>query len=75
LLNPRNSPPPQDRILREGQQVLAQAAGLAQFYDRDTDPKMAKAGMEGFQEFMVNPDRIDAIRARLEKARLRIYKK
>jgi len=55
--------------------VLAQAAGLAQFYDRDTDPKMAKAGMEGFQEFMVNPDRIDAIRARLEKARLRIYKK
>jgi len=71
----KNSPPPQDRILREGQQVLAQAAGLAQFYDRDTDPKMAKAGMEGFQEFMVNPDRIDAIRARLEKARLRIYKK
>ena len=68
------SPAPQDRILREGQQVLANAAGLAQFYDRDTDPKMAKTGMEGFQEFMVNPDRLDAIRDRLEKARQRIYK-
>lgn len=71
----KNSPPPQDRILREGQQVLANAAGLAQFYDRDTDPKMAKAGMEGFQEFMLHPDRLDAILERLEKARKRIYKK
>lgn len=71
----KNSPPPEDRILQEGQGVLAEAAGLAQFYDRDTDPQMAKAGMEGFQEFMVNPDRIDAIRERLEKARKRVYKK
>ena len=69
------SPPPQDRILREGQKVLAAAAGLAQFFDRDTDPAMAKAGMEGFQEFMVKPDRLDAIRNRLEKTRQRVYKK
>lgn len=71
----KNSPPPEDRILREGQKVLAEAAGLAQFYDRDTDPQMAKAGMEGFQEFMVKPDRLGDIRQRLERARKRIYKK
>ena len=71
----RHSPAPEDRILQEGQKVLAEAAGLAQFYDRDTDPQMAKAGMEGFQEFMVKPDRLDSIRERLERARKRIYKK
>ena len=71
----KHSPAPEDRILQEGQKVLAEAAGLAQFYDRDTDPEMAKAGMEGFQEFMVKPDRLDSIRERLERARKRIYKK
>jgi len=30
--------------------------------------------MEGFQEFMVKPDKIDAILARLEKVRTRVYK-
>ena len=70
----KHSPAPEDRILQEGQKVLAEAAGLAQFYDRDTDPQMAKAGMEGFQEFMVKPDRLDSIRERLERARKRIYK-
>jgi multiple sugar transport system substrate-binding protein len=35
---------------------------------------MAKVGMEGFQEFMVRPENLDKILARLEKARQRIYK-
>ena len=30
--------------------------------------------MEGFQEFMVKPENLDAILERLEKARARIYK-
>ena len=30
--------------------------------------------MEGFQEFMVKPDNIDTILARLEKTRQRVYK-
>jgi multiple sugar transport system substrate-binding protein len=34
---------------------------------------MAKAGMEGFQEFMVKPDREGKIRARIEKERERIH--
>ena len=47
---------------------------LAQFYDRDANAEMAKAGMEGFQEFMVKPDKVDAILERLEKVRQRVNK-
>jgi len=35
---------------------------------------MAKAGMEGFQEFMVKPDRRDAILKRLDKVQDKVYK-
>jgi multiple sugar transport system substrate-binding protein len=34
---------------------------------------MAKAGMEGFQEFMVKPENLDKILARLEKTRQKVY--
>lgn len=71
----KNSTVPEDRFLKVGFKVLSEAAGLAQFYDRDTNPEMAKAGMKGFQEFMVKPDRLDDILERLEKARKRIFKK
>jgi len=30
--------------------------------------------MEGFQEFMVKPERLDAILKRLDKTRARVYK-
>lgn len=65
---------PQDPFLEAGFTMLSNAQGLAQFYDRDAQAEMAKAGMEGFQEFMVKPDKIDAILARLEKIRARVYK-
>ena len=55
--------------------MLSESAGLAQFYDRDTTPEMAKEGMKGFQEFMVKPDREKQIRKRIEKVRKRIFKK
>jgi multiple sugar transport system substrate-binding protein len=48
--------------------------GIAQFFDRDAPAEMAKVGMEGFQQFMVQPDQLDNILERLEKARQRIYK-
>ena len=69
----KNSAAPTDRFKKLGFDMLGAADGLAQFYDRDTTPEMAKAGMEGFQEFMVNPDRIDAIRARLDKERKNLF--
>jgi multiple sugar transport system substrate-binding protein len=65
---------PTDVFLAEGFTMLSNAHALAQFYDRDAQAEMAKAGMEGFQEFMVKPDKIDAILARLEKIRARVYK-
>ena len=69
------SPPPTDEFLKIGFKVLSESAGLAQFYDRDTPPEMAKEGMKGFQEFMVKPDREKQIRQRIERARKRIFKK
>ncbi|MCY1666519.1 ABC transporter substrate-binding protein [Rhizobium sp. SL86] len=65
---------PQDAFLKQGFEMLSGAYALAQFYDRDANAEMAKAGMEGFQEFMVKPDKADAILARIEKVRQRVYK-
>lgn len=50
------------------------AKGSSQFYDRDTDPDMAQIGMRGFQEFLQQPDRADAILERMDEARKRIFK-
>lgn len=69
----KNSRPPEDRFTLAGFEMLNSADGLAQFYDRDTTPEMASVGMEGFQEFMVNPDRVDAIRERLDEERKKIF--
>ena len=62
------------KFLQEGFETLSTAAGLAQFYDRDASAEMAQAGMQGFQEFMVRPERLDAILERLEKVRQRTMK-
>lgn len=64
-----------DKFLKAGYEMLASTtAGIAQFFDRDYPAEMAKAGMEGFQEFMVKPERLDTILERLEKVRQRVYK-
>lgn len=65
---------PDDFFLNKGVEMLSNAAGTAQFYDRDTDPSMAQEGMKGFQEFMVKPERLDAILKRLEGVRKRVFK-
>jgi len=63
-----------NRFLEAGFAMLSAADGIAQFYDRDTNPEMARAGMEGFQEFMINPDRLDDILERLDRTRQRIFR-
>ncbi len=64
-----------DKFLQAGFKLLSNAkGGIAQFFDRDAPAEMAKAGMEGFQEFMVKPERLEAILARLEKVRQSVYK-
>ncbi len=61
-------------FLQAGFEMLSTAeGGIAQFFDRDASPEMAKAGMEGFQEFMVRPERLDDILERLERQRQRLY--
>jgi multiple sugar transport system substrate-binding protein len=63
-----------DPFLQEGFTMLSTAdGGIAQFFDRDAPAEMAKIAMEGFQQFMVQPDQLDAILERLEQARQRIY--
>lgn len=71
----KNSQVGDDKFLKAGAEMLSSTtAGIAQFFDRDAPAEMAKAGMEGFQEFMVKPDRLDQILERLEKTRQRVYK-
>ncbi|MGL4767169.1 MAG: ABC transporter substrate-binding protein [Formosimonas sp.] len=63
-----------DRFLKAGFELLSNAKGIAQFYDRDTTREMAEAGMKGFAEFMADTSRMDAVMAKLEESRVRIYK-
>ena len=64
-----------DPFLVAGFEMLSTAeGGIAQFFDRDAPAEMAKVGMEGFQQFLVQPDQLDNILERLEQARQRIYK-
>ena len=64
-----------DEFLEAGFQMLSEGSpgGIAQFFDRDAPAEMAKVAMEGFQQFMVQPDQLDTILDRLEQARQRIY--
>ncbi|MBJ3762397.1 carbohydrate ABC transporter substrate-binding protein [Maribius pontilimi] len=65
-----------DKFLQQGFEVLSSNSpgGVAQFFDRDAPAEMAKVAMEGFQQFMVQPDQIDNILSRLDQAAQRIYK-
>ena len=63
-----------DPFISAGFKEVSSAYALAQFFDRDAPAEMAKADMEGFQEFMAKPERLDAILERLEKVRGQVYK-
>ncbi|MEH0072293.1 extracellular solute-binding protein [Pannonibacter sp. Pt2-lr] len=72
-VNNRSTVDTSDPYLSLGFETVSTATALAQFFDRDAPAEMAKAAMEGFQEFMVKPDRLDKILERLEKVRQRVY--
>ena len=65
---------PTDVYLRDGFAMLSSAYALGQFYDRDAPAEMAKAGMEGFQRYMVKPETREEVLKRLEQVRSRVYK-
>jgi multiple sugar transport system substrate-binding protein len=68
----RHVPAP-DAHARKGLDMILDSDGVMQFYDRDTDPEMAEAGMNAFVEFMVFPGRIDTLLRNLENDRQRIF--
>ncbi len=63
-----------DKFIVQGMETVSTAAGLAQFYDRDAPAAMAKAGMEGFQKFMLDPSTMDEVLANLDKVQAEVYK-
>lgn len=63
-----------DPFISAGFKMLSEAHALSQFFDRDAPAEMAKAGMEGIQQFLVQPEELDNILARLEQVRGQVYK-
>jgi multiple sugar transport system substrate-binding protein len=63
-----------DKFIQEGFATVSTAAGLAQFYDRDAPAEMAKAGMEGFQKFMLDPSTLEEVLTRLDEVQAEVYK-
>ncbi len=57
---------------QKGIKLIQSADYIAQFYDRDTTPPMAEAGMDGFMRFWDDPASIDQILEELEAERQRI---
>jgi len=62
-----------DPILKMAVDEMKKVKGTAQYYDRDSDPDLALAGLKGFQEFMVKPDRREQILTQIERTRQRIH--
>lgn len=60
-------------VVAEAQKGLIGVDGTAQYYDRDTDPDVAQAGLKGFQEFTARPERAERILQDIERARARVY--
>jgi multiple sugar transport system substrate-binding protein len=70
----KKSASPDDTFLKAGFSMLSNAYALGQFYDRDAPADMAKAGMDGFQQYMLKPDTRKQMLERLEQVRARVYK-
>jgi multiple sugar transport system substrate-binding protein len=62
-----------DPILKMAVEEMKKVKGTSQYYDRDTDPDLAQAGLKGLQEFMVKPERRDTILQQIERTRARIH--
>ena len=63
-----------DKFIVQGFETVSTASGIAQFFDRDAPAEMAKAAMEGFQQFMNDPSKRDEILARLDAVQAEVYK-
>ncbi|MDE0589689.1 ABC transporter substrate-binding protein [Halocynthiibacter sp. C4] len=66
-------PPADDPLINAALESLKSVEGTAQYYDRDTPPDMAQAGLKGFQQFMAQPERRDDILSELDRVRGRVF--
>lgn len=62
-----------DHMMEQSQKGLIGVQGTSQYFDRDTNPDVAQAGLKGFQEFMARPDRAAKVLQDIENARARVY--
>jgi ABC-type glycerol-3-phosphate transport system substrate-binding protein len=62
------APPP----IQKGINLIQGSDFILQFYDRDTTPPMADAGMDGFMRFWEDPGKADEVLGDLEAERLRL---
>jgi hypothetical protein len=62
----------EDPLTIRGIDLVQSADQVLQFYDRDTTPEMADAGMDAMMEFWDNPGDIDDILEILDEDRVRI---
>ena len=63
-----------DEFLEAGKKLLDNASALGQFYDRDSEPKVAKEGMKAFLKFLKKPADYKKHLKRVEKERVRSQK-
>jgi multiple sugar transport system substrate-binding protein/raffinose/stachyose/melibiose transport system substrate-binding protein len=61
-----------DAATQKGIQLIQGADFIAQFYDRDTTPPMAEAGMDAMMRFWDDPTQLDQILEELEAERQRV---
>ncbi len=60
-------------VQKKGIELIKGADLVLQFYDRDTTPEMAEAGMNAMMSFWDDPTKIDAILADLEATRQQVF--
>jgi len=58
--------------IQQGIKLIQSADYIAQFYDRDTTPPMAEAGMEAFMRFWDDPTQLPELLQQLEEERQRL---
>ena len=64
---------PTDRFLKAGAKMLNKSK-TTNFFDRETPPELAKVAMQGFVEFMLNPDNenLQVVLNKIEKTRKKV---
>lgn len=63
-----------DHLLNKSYQILNQAAGLSQFYDRDNPEPISIEGMNQFARFVADPSQLPDVLDELEKLRAISFK-